>query len=505
MPEISQNSPLIFINPGANTNLNNFSAKLNPDAIIPIITTKVNISSMAGTGPVPPDNIFAGDFKPVWSDKIKKTISANFNQGLKFYKTTPEELSSILKANNLSLMAINSTNIQDPAFAGEVKKIQEELNARFNNSENKELGIAHSLPANGVFNKNTISLLLALRDSYRGAPVSISVNPIKQATKDGCFRTAEAMYFNFLHQKDGGPDTYTEADINERLSNKDRRKSDIMAGITGENDRGRVSFPRSKGLNMLNNIDRQLEQNPPVPVLVGISRKKQEKGKTYNEGYTDHFVLITGRGYDENGLYYSFNDPAQGGRDRKFRFDSASGKLSGKGDMKGPYDVTMVSAYENNPAAIDLYKRIGKPVYSPGDNLPELKDIQIELNYLGFKLNKADGNYSDKTVHAVREFQGVRNLPDTGIIDSYTRAAIERDFRVFQQMNPETVIFKTGDKSVKLAELQKQLNNAGFSITQATGQFGPATFNAVSNFQKANNLPVSGQIDNRTWLKIEEM
>jgi hypothetical protein len=49
-------------------------------------------------------------------------------------------------------------------------------------------------------------------------------------------------------------------------------------------------------------IDRHLDAIPPRPIIVGLN-ESPEMG--VNEGTTDHFVVITGRGYDESKeMYY---------------------------------------------------------------------------------------------------------------------------------------------------------------------------------------------------------
>lgn len=63
------------------------------------------------------------------------------------------------------------------------------------------------------------------------------------------------------------------------------------------------------------------------------------------------------------------------------------------------------------------------------------------------------------------------------------------------------VVAKRGDNSPYVADLQKMLIKKGAKIT-ADGAFGPKTEQAVKDFQKTNNLTVTGKIDTDTLNKL---
>jgi putative chitinase len=66
---------------------------------------------------------------------------------------------------------------------------------------------------------------------------------------------------------------------------------------------------------------------------------------------------------------------------------------------------------------------------------------------------------------------------------------------------PPIVVAKRGDKSSYIADLQNMLIKKGATI-KADGNFGPATENAVRNFQSKNGLKVTGTIDTDTLNKL---
>jgi putative chitinase len=66
---------------------------------------------------------------------------------------------------------------------------------------------------------------------------------------------------------------------------------------------------------------------------------------------------------------------------------------------------------------------------------------------------------------------------------------------------PAIVVAKVGDNSPYVKDLQDMLIRKGAKIT-ADGAFGPRTEQAVKDFQKVNNLKVTGQIDTDTLNKL---
>ncbi|MBI2376187.1 MAG: peptidoglycan-binding protein [Deltaproteobacteria bacterium] len=106
---------------------------------------------------------------------------------------------------------------------------------------------------------------------------------------------------------------------------------------TGEDAYGRVKTSPERTLEARKYIDQQLDSGKPV--AVGVSHKNAN----YNQdGITDHFVMITGRGTDDKGrTYYSYSDPAttnpDAGRNNRFYVDPRSGNLVHEGSLASGY------------------------------------------------------------------------------------------------------------------------------------------------------------------------
>lgn len=83
-------------------------------------------------------------------------------------------------------------------------------------------------------------------------------------------------------------------------------------------DRGAMAAARAY-------IDRCLDAG--LPVVVGVTLGGAGR-LGFNEGITDHFVTISGRGRDEAGhVFYTFRDPGDGGALHRFYVDDETGQL----------------------------------------------------------------------------------------------------------------------------------------------------------------------------------
>lgn len=130
----------------------------------------------------------------------------------------------------------------------------------------------------------------------------------------------------------------------------------------------------------------------------------------------------------------------------------------------------------------------------------------------------ADGVFGPATQNAVRTFQQRQGLPVTGVADAATLAALGlavpssntggspgADTSQGATRGPAgtpvtpTGVLQVGSRGADVAALQRALISAGIAVPGgADGIFGPATQNAVTSFQRAQNLPVSGVADTNT-------
>lgn len=171
-----------------------------------------------------------------------------------------------------------------------------------------------------------------------------------------CFNLCAAMLDKYGIKEPGSPD-------NVFLLVKEEPKGDGTYELV--NIGGKQNY-----LNTIECIDKHLDANRPIIVGVNHTLNYRKNGKPINEGTTDHFIVITGRGSDENGAYYTFMDPATGKpskgctTDNKLYDDADNCRLSGKTkatetEERKFYTVSQVRPNDGGNYETTSYKPIG--------------------------------------------------------------------------------------------------------------------------------------------------
>lgn len=133
---------------------------------------------------------------------------------------------------------------------------------------------------------------------------------------------------------------------------------------------------------------------------------------------------------------------------------------------------------------------------SGGMKGPEVSQLQQQLIDCGYFARQVDGDYGSTTVKAVELFQKDHGLRVTGIADDATQAAIKRAKGGTRAGGG--VLIAEGNTGGTLITYQQILQAKGYLKGGVDGRYGPGTVKAVSDFQKASGLPVSGVIDEST-------
>jgi peptidoglycan hydrolase-like protein with peptidoglycan-binding domain len=136
----------------------------------------------------------------------------------------------------------------------------------------------------------------------------------------------------------------------------------------------------------------------------------------------------------------------------------------------------------------------------------DVKTVQSALLAAGVPVpGGADGIFGPKTKSALTAFQSRKGLAATGRVDGPTAAALGlAQAATAPAASPGTGGLVLGARGPAVAELQRALMATGvYVLGGADGIFGPATRAAVSNFQRFNQLPVTGEVDATTASRLK--
>ncbi|MGN0622090.1 MAG: peptidoglycan-binding protein [Porcipelethomonas sp.] len=154
----------------------------------------------------------------------------------------------------------------------------------------------------------------------------------------------------------------------------------------------------------------------------------------------------------------------------------------------------------------------------------EIRTLQVQLNRISRnypaipKIDQVDGVYGGATESAVREFQKIFDLPQTGVVNEatwYKIAYIYISVKRLSELNSEglrledvkkqfTIDLVPGMQSIEVNVLQYLLAVVGAYYmavmpVEITGFYGEQTENSVRSFQQVFGLPVTGTVDRATW------
>ena len=173
-----------------------------------------------------------------------------------------------------------------------------------------------------------------------------------------------------------------------------------------------------------------------------------------------------------------------------------------------------------------------------------VKQLQRSLRLAGYDPGKIDGIYGSKTKAAVAKFQQDRELTVDGIADAKILAALRSESKQSESKQSESqpsesqpsesqqsakkesskrgnsardpdaepkatasttaTVLSLGDKGAVVAELQKELQAAGYYTADIDGVYGSATEDAVKGIQVAANLKVDGVVDEKTRAALQK-
>lgn len=197
-----------------------------------------------------------------------------------------------------------------------------------------------------------------------------------------------------------------------------------------------------------------------------------------------------------------------------------------------PYDIL------TNYYGTDLNINTDTPILPYSPSLPyrvlrlgnfgnDVRTVQVRLNRISAnypsipKIYPVDGVFGISTENAVKEFQRIFDLTQDGIVGPATWYKIVRIYggvKKLSELASEGLTLadvstqfptelRPGDESIYVREFQYFLNVLGENLetipeVAIDGIFGPATEAAVRAFQQTYGLPVTGIVDEETWVQL---
>lgn len=148
---------------------------------------------------------------------------------------------------------------------------------------------------------------------------------------------------------------------------------------------------------------------------------------------------------------------------------------------------------------------------SPGDEGDGVRDLQHRLQQLSWYEGRIDGIYGDQTRLAVQGFQAKRGLPVVDFCDERTWQTLvdmsrqpTRD-EMYNVLKPGPALLKRGATGEKVKDLQARLTQLQWYSAGVDGVYGRATEAAVRGFQEKRQIPVTGEVDQRTLDRLVSM
>ncbi|MFC6288018.1 peptidoglycan-binding protein [Nocardioides sp. GCM10027113] len=147
----------------------------------------------------------------------------------------------------------------------------------------------------------------------------------------------------------------------------------------------------------------------------------------------------------------------------------------------------------------------------PGDRGKKVRELQSRLFQLAWFPELTTGRYDAATRDAVAGFQAKRGFRASGVTDERTWrrlvAMTQRPTRdqLLNVLHPGPRLLGAGDTGPEVRDLQARLKAIAWISGDVTGTFDPTTVAAVRGFQAKREIPVTGEVDQRTLDRLHAM
>lgn len=172
--------------------------------------------------------------------------------------------------------------------------------------------------------------------------------------------------------------------------------------------------------------------------------------------------------------------------------------------------VAPTSSGSTTPAATPLKPRVVDILPAPltrATHGMKVRELQARLRAAkAWAYLDTSDSFGDTTETGVRLFQTRRGLPVTGVVDQVTWDVLINETPQPSQAeltntNPGRA-YVINEVPGLVKEAQHRLMQAGYYHGAYDGVIGESTKAAIIAFQKANGLPVTGELDERGWWRL---
>jgi peptidoglycan hydrolase-like protein with peptidoglycan-binding domain len=150
-------------------------------------------------------------------------------------------------------------------------------------------------------------------------------------------------------------------------------------------------------------------------------------------------------------------------------------------------------------------------VLEPGDRGEQVRELQARLFQIAWLPETTTGAYDPATREAVSGFQAKRGLRATGVVDRRTWQRLvgmtERPThdQMFNVLHPGPAILAAGATGDAVRDLQARLVAIQWLFGDVSGSYDATTTEAVRGFQVKRQIPVTGEVDQRTLDRLHAM
>jgi peptidoglycan hydrolase-like protein with peptidoglycan-binding domain len=154
---------------------------------------------------------------------------------------------------------------------------------------------------------------------------------------------------------------------------------------------------------------------------------------------------------------------------------------------------------------------VAQVVLSPGAHGTKVRELQQRLSQLAWLPETTTGVYDAATAGAVKGFQAKHGLDATGRVDRDTWhrlvAMTERPSHdaMFNVFHPGPPLWGPGAHGSDVRALQARLAQLDWYFGDVTGTYDSDTVTAVKGFQAKRQIPVTGNVDQRTLDRLDAM